>query len=225
MSALPATESLHLAQLQLNPRSREVREDLKDHGSLHRRVQALFPDELGPTPRAAARVLFRLERTQHTATLLIQSGIPINRNALPADYTDAPVAYRDLGPLLDWAQTGHAVQYRIDTTAIRALRPPAEPGQKRGRGTRTPLAGDDAIDWWEQQAAKAGLRTHLILDIAQPAVTARSSGGARAAYQTTRFEGTAAITDPAPLREALRNGIGQGRAFGLGLLSIAPYRG
>ncbi|MFD0404084.1 type I-E CRISPR-associated protein Cas6/Cse3/CasE [Kitasatospora sp. NPDC127116] len=222
MTAL--TEGLHLARLSLNPYSQEARDDLKERGSLHRRIQALFPDQLGAEPRAAARILFRLERTIQSATVLIQSAIPINRNALPTGYTNADVEYRDLTPLLDWAGTGRIVQYRIDAYPARAVRAPHEPGIARPRGKRVPLQGQDAIDWWHRQATLAGLQPHVVLDLEQPAVTANRDSGKRISYRVTRFEGTATITDPDSLQEALRQGIGQGRAFGLGLLSIAPTR-
>ncbi len=218
------TERLHLARLSLNPFSQEVRDDLKDRGSLHRRIQALFPDQLGPEPRAAARILFRLERTERSATVLIQSAIPINRNALPHDYTTADIEYRELTPLLEWAQTGNAVQFRIDANPVRAVLPRLDPGQKPPRGKRVPLQGQDAVDWWHRKAERAGLQPHTILDLEQPAATARREGGRRIALRVTRFEGTATVTDPDALRDALREGIGQGRAYGLGLLSIAPHR-
>ncbi|WP_051816603.1 type I-E CRISPR-associated protein Cas6/Cse3/CasE [Kitasatospora sp. NRRL B-11411] len=218
------TAPLNLARIPLNRYCREVRADLRDRGSLHRRVQSLFPDQLGPHPRAAAGVLFRLERTESCATLLVQSAIPVNRNALPTGYTSADVEYRDLAPLLDWAQAGRTVQYRIDAQPQRSVREPHRPGVERPRGKPVSLIGQDAVDWWHRQALLAGLQPHTILDLRQPIATVLRETAQSGSFRITRFEGTATITDPDALRTALRKGIGQGRSYGLGLLSIAPHR-
>lgn len=46
----------------------------------------------------------------------------------------------------------------------------------------------------------------------------------RIKHARTQFEGTALITDPDQLRTRLTDGIGKGKAYGCGLLSIAPTR-
>jgi CRISPR system Cascade subunit CasE len=38
------------------------------------------------------------------------------------------------------------------------------------------------------------------------------------------FEGVLTVDKPDALQHALRNGIGRGKSFGLGLLSLAPLR-
>ncbi len=214
-----ATTAVHLARITLNPRSRDVHNDLRDHTALHRRVSALFPDQAGASPRTAHNVLYRLEREHAGATLLIQStGIAINRNALPAHYNTTDVDYRELTPLLNWATAGRTIRYRIDA---HPLKTEFVPGR---RGRRVPLAGEAAITWWERKAADAGLTVQLVLDTPQPPVLATRGERKRARLNATRFDGIATITDPQALRQAITTGIGQGRAFGLGLLSIAPHR-
>ncbi|MEU6867755.1 type I-E CRISPR-associated protein Cas6/Cse3/CasE [Streptomyces sp. NPDC046876] len=219
MSTVPQalTQTVHLAQLRLEERSREVHRDLTDATSLHNRVQALFPDNLGPQPRAATNTLFRVEREQSGPVLLVQSTLPINRSGLPAGYA-RDIDYRDLGPLLDWGREGRVVRYRIDTHPSMSQ---SVPGQ---RGKRIPLRGEEALQWWERQAVKAGLENQLALDIPQSDVRARRGAAKPVRYSVIRFEGVARITDPAALRAAITSGIGRGRAYGLGLLSIAPYR-
>ena len=40
--------------------------------------------------------------------------------------------------------------------------------------------------------------------------------------EAVRFEGTLIVNDPTVLVSAVRSGIGPGKAFGCGLLSLAP---
>ncbi|MEU9126095.1 type I-E CRISPR-associated protein Cas6/Cse3/CasE [Streptomyces sp. NPDC048506] len=225
-STADSVATIHLARLPLNPRSRDVHQDLRDHTALHQRVSALYPDILGTTPRAAHNILYRLERERTGATLLIQStNITINRNALPSNYT-APgvdVEYREIGPLLDWAALGRTVRYRIDANPTKSQPSPKDGPGKRPRGRRIPLTGEDAVTWWERQAERAGLTLNLSLDSPQPPVLATRGTNRRARLTVTRFDGIATITNPNNLRHAITTGIGQGRAYGLGLLSIAPH--
>lgn len=211
--------TVHLARITLNPRSRDVHHDLRDHTALHRRVSALFPDQGGNSPRTVHNVLYRLERELSGASLLVQStAITVNRNALPANYMANGIDYRELTPLLDWATPGRTVRYRIDA---HPLKTEFVRGQ---RGRRVSLTGEAALTWWERKAADAGLTPHLVLDTPQPPVLATRGEKKRAHLAVTRFDGIATVTDPGALRQAITTGIGQGRAFGVGLLSIAPHR-
>ena len=42
---------------------------------------------------------------------------------------------------------------------------------------------------------------------------------------TVLFDGLLEVTDPGLFRQAIAVGIGPGKAFGCGLMSIAPHRG
>jgi len=46
----------------------------------------------------------------------------------------------------------------------------------------------------------------------------------RVTLQTVTFEGIARITDPELTRRSLLGGVGAGKAYGLGLLTLAPPR-
>ncbi|MFC1443134.1 type I-E CRISPR-associated protein Cas6/Cse3/CasE [Streptacidiphilus sp. N1-10] len=222
MTTTVTTQAPHLARLRLNGRSSAVHHDLGDAGRLHRRVQSMFPDT---TNRTVTHTLYRLERDPAGPVLLVQSTIPLNSKALPNRYTEA-VEHRDLAPLFTWITTGLTLRYRIDANPIHAPRAP----NTRQRGTRVPLLGEEAIAWWERKAAAAGLHAQLILDTPQQPLRANrgttpdGKPARPACVSIIRFEGIATVTDPDALRTAITTGIGQGRAFGAGLLSIAPHR-
>ncbi|BFO16736.1 hypothetical protein SHKM778_31240 [Streptomyces sp. KM77-8] len=96
-----------------------------------------------------------------------------------------------------------------------------------------PLNGPAADDWWQRQAGNAGL--HVLTLRSQPVDAARDrqhpAGTApadrakkinRIHHHRVRFDGTATVTEPDLLRAAVQSGIGRGKAYGCGLLSIAP---
>ncbi|MCW2870379.1 type I-E CRISPR-associated protein Cas6/Cse3/CasE [Actinacidiphila oryziradicis] len=221
------TRTLHLTRLHLGPRSRTANHDLRDAHLMHRRVMSLYPDQMSDGTRARAElgVLYRIERDHQATTVLIQSPLAPDTAALPADYLATPPQTRNLGPLLDWLTDGATVRYRIDATPTRAIATQdRRPDGKRKPGKRTPLFGADAVAWWDRQARTAGLDPQLILDTPQTPATGNRDGH-RVRHSLTRFEGVATITDTTALRATLTTGIGRGRAYGAGLLSLAPITG
>ncbi|WP_406220619.1 type I-E CRISPR-associated protein Cas6/Cse3/CasE [Streptomyces decoyicus] len=227
---LTPTPTAHLTRIQMDPWSIEVGRDLKDIQSLHRRVLSLTPDQLGSETRQAAGILYRLERLPHQHTLLIQSTAPLDLGALPVGYATA-LDERNLTPLLSWCSSGNALRYRIDAVATRAIATQERDEEgRRKRGRRIPVFGDDAITWWHHQAERAGLSidSTALRTTTQPDAIGWKQHPTipdkkiRIWNKITRFEGHATITAPDALRTALTTGIGRARAYGTGLLSIAP---
>ncbi|MFJ6452273.1 type I-E CRISPR-associated protein Cas6/Cse3/CasE [Streptomyces hydrogenans] len=229
MTTTPATA--YLTRIQINPRNHDAARDLTDIQNLHRRAMSLIPDQLGSTEtRQAAGLLYRLERTPRAHTLLLQSHAPLDLDALPVGYALA-TDDRDLTRLLHWLTPGRAIRYRIDAQPHRSLPRPTNDRDAEGRrkrGTKIHIFGDDATAWWHRKATQAGLTTNDVLTTQQPDITGwkddpRETGKRiRIHGKRTRFEGTATITDPDALRTAILHGVGRNRAYGAGLLSIAP---
>lgn len=210
-----------LTRILLNPRSTAVRKDLADADGLHKTVMRLAPDGIGDSARQQAGILFRLDRTQTGDVLLIQSLLPPDLHHLPIDY--GQIDTRDLGPMLKALTTGLQVRYRIAANASKRIRP-TEQEAARGRkhGKVTPLTGEEAITWWQRKSADAGLTVHTAL--ASPLPPARGRGNTAPRHALTRFDGLATITDTQALTTAVLTGIGRGKPYGAGLLSLAPAR-
>src|SRR5690606_3048584 len=62
-----------LARIRLNPHSRDVQRDLRDATQMHRTVMRMVPDNLGDAPRQQTGLLYRLEETDTSSTLLVQA--------------------------------------------------------------------------------------------------------------------------------------------------------
>jgi CRISPR system Cascade subunit CasE len=229
-AALATTATL--TRIRLNRRSPAARRDLADAVSLHKSVMLLAPDDLGANPRQQAGLLFRLEdATDDTPpTLLVQSHQPPDLSRLPHHYGSAET--RPLHPMFQALTAGRAVRYRITANASAARRVlddhhPVD--NKHGRKI-VALYGDDAFAWWQRRAHQAGL-TLATTDSAparfprarrradKPGEQAHSPGPMHA---LTRFDGLATITDPHQLSHALLTGIGRGKPYGAGLLTLAP---
>jgi CRISPR system Cascade subunit CasE len=220
--------SVWLTRIVPDPRSAAARRDAAGSGaaiSLHRRLMSLFPDNLGPDARARLGVLFRTEDTPDGTQILLQSTHEPDVTRLPDDYGTART--RALDPLLDALRPGLTIRYRCVASAIR------KPGATTREIYQLPavvsLRGAAADDWWLRQAEAAGLTPLNVHSQPLAAIRGRRGTSGPAAEQHIRhtrlqFDGTATIKDPDQLRTKITEGIGRGKAYGCGLLSIAPAR-
>jgi len=211
--------SLWLAQLRLNPRSTDVRRDLRDAVSLHQRVMSLVPDGLGADARQTAGVLYRVDETRTGSVVLIQARIEPDGGRLPLGYGDLDM--RDLTPLVQALRPGTQVHYRLAANASKRV---AKAEGRLKAGQVVALSGVEAGQWWQRQATARGLA--LVTCFARPLPQARGErrDGRRVNHSVTCFVGIATVVDADLVRTALAVGIGRGKSYGCGLLSLAPVR-
>lgn len=219
--------SIWLTRIVPAPRSPEARRDLTGNTTamnLHRRLMSLYPADAGPDPRAQFGVLFRIDDTPAGPHILLQSTHQPDLTQLPNGY--GTTQSRPLDDLLDALKPGLTIRYRCAASPVR----------KPGATTRAlyklpaviPLTAAHADEWWSRQADTAGLQPLTLyshpLDTAHATRVPTTGAPQRIRHARTRFDGTAAITDPDLLRQKITEGIGRGKAYGCGLLSIAPAR-
>ncbi|MEU9094758.1 type I-E CRISPR-associated protein Cas6/Cse3/CasE [Streptomyces sp. NPDC087901] len=220
--------TLWLTRIVPSPSSREAHRDLggNDQGiRLHQRMLQMFPDGVEGPARAAFGVLFRAEETPHGPQILLQSHTAPDPSRLPDAYGN--VETRSLDGMLSHIHKGTIVNYRCVASPVR------KPGAAAREAYKLPpvvaLSGNAAIEWWERQSTAAGLEPLHIN--AHPLATVRGSRGPkdsaakqRVQHARTQFDGTARVLDADLLREKLAAGIGRGKAYGCGLLTLAPMQ-
>ncbi|MDN3355840.1 type I-E CRISPR-associated protein Cas6/Cse3/CasE [Actinomadura sp. DC4] len=211
--------SVWLTRLVLDTRHRAVRADLRDAVNLHKRVMMLVPDDLGAHARARTGVLFRLEEGRSGLSLLIQSQCRPELDRLPDGYGTAAV--KDIDPLLTRLRPGLPVHYRIAANASKRL---AKADGNHKAKQVVALSGSAADEWWSRKATEHGLALSSLLSTPMPTATGKAGQGQRVSHSLTRFDGLAVITDAERLRAAIVEGIGRGKSYGCGLLSLAVAR-
>jgi CRISPR system Cascade subunit CasE len=180
---------------------------------------SLVPDGLGDHARHQARALYRLDDTPTGLQLLIQTGLKPDIARLPDTYGNAEL--RDLTPLLAALCAEQYIAYRLAANPTKRL------GRQAGvdEGKVVPLPDDQVERWWLDRAPHCGLTPESLRTHQLGAATGRRDGTDRIRHAITRFDGFATITDPTALRTAILNGVGRGKSYGCGLLSVAIMKG
>jgi len=203
---------VYLSRLLLNDQSRQVQSDLCQPYGLHRTVLAGFAaEEMGP------RVLYRADLWGSTPALLVQSQSRPDWGCLPGHYV-----------LSEGLEPGLAVRYfepELRRGQALAFRLRANPTQRRRGKRRAWLTGDEQRAWLERKGQQAGFSI-LSVDCQMEGLTLLSK---RLHLPPLRlnsvlYEGVLEVTDPDQCAHAVATGIGSAKAFGFGLLSLAPLQ-
>ncbi|MGW3649199.1 type I-E CRISPR-associated protein Cas6/Cse3/CasE [Streptomyces sp. NPDC000878] len=209
--------SAALAWIRLNPHHRAVQRDLHDATQMHRTLMRLVPDNLGDAPRQKAGLLYRLDETDTTSTLLVQAAT-LDPARLPHGYGDTEL--KDLTPMFGALTKDRPIRYRIVVNPVKTERLSLD--HKGQRGQRIPLTGQEADQWWTRRATEAGLHLHTMLPTPLDPARPRAGRASLGRHHLVRYDGTATVTDPEALTHAVLTGIGRAKSYGAGLLSLAP---
>lgn len=207
---------MYLSQLLVDALSRRGQAVLTDFYKAHQLVMLGFP----PAPRGGpGRVLFRVEPEvgRESGTILVQSDHePDWRSRVHEGVLLRASSKRLELPL----ENGLALRFRLR----------ANPTIKRD-GRRLGLVGEAGLhEWLSRKAEGSGFRIggaaapHLPVPLVIPEGTlvGRAPGRPPIACSAARFEGVLKVTNSRKLLESIRVGIGSAKAFGFGLLSVAP---
>lgn len=229
---------MYLSKLTINPVSREFRRDYADVREMHRTVMSAFGQVTDGTPaRRAHAVLWRLDSGQRGFTQYVQSGAEPDWGHLPSGYLAEPPRVRTLQPVLDAISAGRRFAFRLvanPTRTIARTDAPPRPDGKRPQGRNVPLRKpEDQVRWLVRQGERFGFVIPTGIngepDVAPspcPVLIGRRRSGDSGSItiEPVRFDGHLIVTDPVAFSAALRDGIGRAKAYGCGMISLAPAR-
>lgn len=221
---------LFLSRLFLNPRSREVHRDLSDCQAFHQRLLSAYPAAASGSPRAEFGLLYRVDfdGTTGSPVVLAQSGTRPDWYSLPFDYLhpqscSANPDLKSIEGVYDGIREGTMLRFRLRANPTR-----------RENATRKRIElsrEEDQIAWLHRKGTAGGFELAGVR-IQRGDVLGAKQTGRRAAvdcprltFGTVVFDGLLEVTDTTAFLGALRAGIGSGKAYGFGLLSVAPAGG
>ncbi|MDR0701760.1 MAG: type I-E CRISPR-associated protein Cas6/Cse3/CasE [Azoarcus sp.] len=205
---------MHLARLRLDLRNKHVRRDLSNPYDMHRTLtRAFVRDEREAPPR----FLWRLEPSDEwgAPTVLVQS-------THAADWTklDAMPGYLKQSVESKTFQLENLLQ--PDTRYHFRLY--ANPTVTRV-GKRYGLAAEQAqLAWLTRQGERYGFVVEAAFVAASDVLKGFRQNDAPIHLQRVHYEGMLRVVDIESMAKVLPNGIGPGKAFGCGLLSLKRDR-
>ncbi|UCN14952.1 type I-E CRISPR-associated protein Cas6/Cse3/CasE [Cellulomonas iranensis] len=228
---------MYLSRIQLNPRRRDARRLLSSPQRLHAAVLAAFPEPPTGDRAGEARVLWRLDTETDGRVLLYvvspdqpdlthvaeQAGWPSTERGTSKEY----------GPFLDKLTEGQRWAFRLTANPTRYVQP--EDGGRAKRVAHVSVPHQE--DWLRHRAAAAGftvweapldgLGGHAdapVLRVTRRGTEQFARRGTEGAVTlaVAQFDGVLEVTDADALRRALVAGIGPAKAYGCGLLTLAP---
>jgi CRISPR system Cascade subunit CasE len=207
---------IYLSLLRLNPRSHRAIADLRNPYDLHRTLSRAFGAE--EADYRAARCLFRLEEGRDgLPVLLVQAcRTPDWATFSATDYLLATPEVKSAEPVL---RPGIRLRFRLRANPTKRLSAGC-PGEKKD-GKRVQLFKEEEQLAWLARKGEAGG-----FHVQEACVSARGNDRARKEGHTLTFggvlfDGVLEVTDPDAFVRTLEAGVGTGKGFGYGLLSVA----
>lgn len=224
---------MNLTRFEINPARRGARRLLASAQAMHAAVLAGFPRGANAGP---GRTLWRVDRTSRGTYLYVVSGDApdfthlIEQAGWP---TTSTWETRSYDGLLNSLETSQQWMFRLSANPAKSTR--------LGAGTRSQRVGHvtaaQQLEWLLARTEGHGFRptAHTVDGDGRPDVTLieretlrfgrrASDGGSRSTVTITRatFEGRLEVLDADTLRHALTGGIGPAKAYGCGMLTLAP---
>ena len=192
-----------LSKVMMDLSVKEVALDLVDRDRLHRKLLRLFPDYPGgaPNARELMRILFRVE----APVIYLQSAIAPISTRLPDGYTI--VGTKEITSQYANVKSGSEHRFRLEANVC------YRDSQSRRRMS---LDSDQELEEWLFRRGDLG--GFEIVDYAAetlPPIHAR-----KGQFHAVRFEGVLKVKTVDSFMKALSDGIGPGKVYGLGLLSL-----
>lgn len=225
---------MFLSRLTLNTRCRLTRQHLAQPYQLHRTLLKAFPEGGVHIPRASAEahgVLYRVEPhpTLHKPSVLIQSVTEPDWTGLQALHDEQGRSFLDhppeCGSVASNLQLGGRYAFRLranptkrDATTGKRVGLYQEEDQRRWLHRK--LGSIDRSDTTDQGAAVRIVQVVISKegDVIERPRQAEQTGAVT--LFSVQFDGVLDVLDPAQVATLQRNGIGSGKGFGFGLLSL-----
>lgn len=224
---------LYLSRLKLTSLRRDVQRDLADCHDMHQRILSAFPDESTvERARKSFGVLYRVDQSRDSLQVLVQSEREPDWSRLPTGYVNQPPTVKRIDPLYEQVRRDMELHFLLRANPTRRISDRNTTQDERWRGKRVELRREEDQQAWLRRKgedagfALVGVRTRPEVDDARVAAHAVAHGFRRETRQLTfgsvLFEGRLRVTDADRFRRALVSGLGSGKAYGFGLLSVAP---
>jgi CRISPR system Cascade subunit CasE len=207
--------TLHLTQIHVYYEDAVRLLHIRDSYDWHQRVWQAF----GGRDGADRDFLIRVDRKEEAYRVLVLShSIPSRPDWCPSDcFSTKPVPEKFL--------THERYCFSLLTNPTKKLRVDNPDGTRKKNGRRVPITRpEDSIAWLKRKAEAGGfsIDPDAIRVIPRGREFFHKDNTSRGTHNAIEFQGELSVTDSVQFRSTIANGIGSAKAFGFGLLVLAP---
>ena len=207
--------TLAFARIELDPAHPFTLRVLGDPYRMHRFVYETAAEEDGDS-----RLLYRVEPAPNSRDGKYQVLVQRTRAWEGHEYSGAAEGYTVERRTKEVTLVPQTYRFRLRANPVKTV-----PSAERGvRGKRVGLENEEEqLHWLAGKLAGRGMRLVAADRHREPWVVFAKGGNGtrRVSLVSALFEGTLRVEDPANAEEGLEHGIGPGKGFGFGLLSLA----
>lgn len=218
---------MYLSRIKLNTQKRETMKALVNPQQIHGAIEVLNgePSEASDAAdeKNRARSLWRIDTLGGEMYLLVltQDRPKLSRAAEQLGYGGINVETKSYDPLLARIAEGSRWRFRLTANPTKSIKREDDP-QARGKVTALISVGQQE-EWLASHAQSYGFE--LAPDEFRVVHSNRYSFKKRGKNKEVRllsvtFEGILTVTDAARFRETLTQGLGRGKAYGNGLMTV-----
>lgn len=210
---------MYLTRIALDTHRRETMRALTAVNMLHGAVESAFPGE-------RQRRLWRIDVLNGTTWLMLLSETMPDLTRLQAQFgfPDRPGESRSCDELFKRMTAGSRWRFRLVANPTRSV----STGEKGGRGK---VVAEGAVpaqrEWLMRHGESHGFRvTPGSFDVTRSEWKLFRKGtddGRRVSILQVTYEGVLEVTDAARFLETMAQGIGRGKAFGMGMMTVMRY--
>ena len=194
---------------------------LRDIYDWHQAAWKAFPGRDGRQRDFLTR-LDRLDEQEQFRLLIVSPVEPIRPDWCPAE----PETWKTK-PIPDTYFSRRLYRFRLRANPTKKIRVDKPDGGRKLNGRRVPLCTREELAAWIRRKGEAGgFAVHEdALRILRLGREAFEKKGMRGIHSAVEFEGALEVTDAKQFYETFTSGIGSAKAFGFGLLVLAPVSG
>lgn len=219
---------MFLSKLILNPKCNQVRSELAQPYEMHRTIMTAYPYKRNNNEPFG--VLFRIDENRKNGKiiLLVQTQEKPYWEYIIAHnekYLLEEPEIKEIDEIFSKISNGNIFRFRLCANPSKKIKD--KKGQEAERSLRIGLYKESEQEHWirTQKAKDNGFKILNLTIIPQGYKESKKfkNNNPIIKHFSVLYEGVLQVTDKNNFVKGLKNGIGSAKAFGFGLLSIAPY--
>lgn len=202
---------MYLSKVELRLSNPGIRAAMRDYQKMHQLVNGFF--NVG---RKEAEILYRVRARGNTIDLYLYSAVPVDQTRILRDMR--LIGQRDVTSWLESMGKGDLFEFQIATAPFKKV----SSGSLKNSQRRSLKTQDERLAWLVRKAKQGGF--HIISVDERPAeqltVIHQEEKGGKMIMDPYCYTGILQIINADSFRSAMRQGVGPGKAYGLGMIML-----